>query len=103
MQAAGLAGREGAEAEREIGVESARIGRSMWRRQRRRKGKGASPELRPAARVAVGIGWRSMAAVPGFWPVPSVNVILLPGVRDIKGSASKKKKKEMAWNLELGQ
>jgi len=70
VQAAGLAGREGAEAERGIRVESARIGRSTQRRRRQREGKGDSPELRRAARVAVGIGWRSMAAVPGLGAVP---------------------------------
>lgn len=76
MQAAGLTGREGAEAEREIGVESARIERSAWRR---RAGKGASPELRRAARVAVEIGWRSMAGRcrSGLWG-PSRFLILIP-------------------------
>ena len=57
MQTSGLADREWeAEAEREIGGESARIGERT--RRRRRGGKGGSPEVRraaPPARVA-GIG-----------------------------------------------
>jgi hypothetical protein len=63
VQTAGWAGREGAEAEREIGVKSARTGRSTRRRRWQRKGKEASLDLGRAARVAVGIGWRSMAVV----------------------------------------
>ena len=64
MQTGGLTGREGeAEAEREIGGESARIGERM--RRRRRGGEGGSPEVRRAAAPArvAGIGWRSIACV----------------------------------------
>ena len=51
MQTGGLTGREGeAEAEREIGGESARIGERM--RRRRRGGEGGSPEVRRAAAPA---------------------------------------------------